>query len=126
MNADDIYDPNLSVALSASAGSGKTFALTTRLITMLLNGVGPSEVLAITFTNLAANEIRRKLFDRLQAIVDGDGRETDVFSKIFKEKPEVIVKRAAALKHHTRQRTKSRPMLWRTWCTIVSQTCRAA
>ena len=40
MNTDGIYDPNLSIALSASAGSGKTFALTTRLITMLLGGIG--------------------------------------------------------------------------------------
>jgi exodeoxyribonuclease V beta subunit len=100
MNAEGIYDPNLSVALSASAGSGKTFTLTTRLITMLLNGIGPSEILAITFTNLAANEIRRKLFDRLQAIVDGDRSETDIFSGIFKEKHEEIVRRAAVLKNH--------------------------
>jgi ATP-dependent exoDNAse (exonuclease V) beta subunit len=99
MNTDGIYDPDLSVALSASAGSGKTFALTTRLITMLLDGIGPSEILAITFTKLAANEIRRKMFDRLQAVVDRDENETAFFSDIFKEKPEEIIKRAGILKN---------------------------
>ena len=49
----NLYDPDTSYALSASAGSGKTFALTTRLLGMLLTGVSPREIIAITFTNLA-------------------------------------------------------------------------
>ena len=57
----NLYDPDTSYALSASAGSGKTFALTTRLLGMLLTGVSPREIIAITFTNLAANEIRSGL-----------------------------------------------------------------
>ena len=98
MTDKEIYDPFLSVALSASAGSGKTHALTTRLITMLLSGIGPSEILVITFTNLAANEIRKKLFDRIQAIVKQDEKEVVFFADILKEKPEIVVGKALILK----------------------------
>ncbi len=98
MTDKEIYDPFLSVALSASAGSGKTHALTTRLITMLLSGIGPSEILVITFTNLAANEIRKKLFDRIQAIVKQDEKEVVFFADILKEKPEIFVEKALNLK----------------------------
>ena len=98
MTDKEIYDPFLSVALSASAGSGKTHALTTRLITMLLSGIGPSEILVITFTNLAANEIRKKLFDRIQAIVKQDEKEVVFFADILKEKPEIVVEKALNLK----------------------------
>lgn len=98
MTDKEIYNPFLSVALSASAGSGKTHALTTRLITMLLSGIGPSEILAITFTNLAAHEIRKKLFDRVQAIVKGDEKEVVLFTDILKEKPEIVIEKALNLK----------------------------
>lgn len=98
MTDKEIYNPFLSVALSASAGSGKTHALTTRLITMLLSGIGPSEILAITFTNLAANEIRKKLFDRVQAIVKQDEKEVALFTDILKEKPEIVIEKALNLR----------------------------
>ena len=45
------------LALKASAGSGKTFALTVRYISLLLLGAKPNEILTLTFTNKAANEI---------------------------------------------------------------------
>jgi ATP-dependent exoDNAse (exonuclease V) beta subunit len=64
----EIYDCAASVALSASAGSGKTHALTTRLLALLLSG---TEILAVTFTKSAAQDIRRKLFDRVSALERG-------------------------------------------------------
>jgi ATP-dependent helicase/nuclease subunit A len=98
MNERDIYRPMHSIALSSSAGSGKTFALTTRLISMLMGGISPSDILAITFTNLAANEIRNKLFERISSLVQGDRDEVSYFSTILNETPEGVIGKASRLK----------------------------
>lgn len=94
MNNFEIYDPHRSIALSSSAGSGKTFALTTRLLSMLLTGIKPSEVLAITFTNLAANEIRDRLFSRLLAIEAGDDQELSLFTRILGVSSQTLIEMA--------------------------------
>lgn len=49
----------------ASAGSGKTYQLIRRLISLLADGVDPSSILAITFSRKSAGEFRRKLFETL-------------------------------------------------------------
>jgi exodeoxyribonuclease V beta subunit len=92
------YDPKSSYALSASAGSGKTFALTTRLLGMLLSGVSPNEVLAITFTKLAANEIRDGLFKRLSALESGEKAETRIYADLLKADKKKLAGMARALR----------------------------
>ena len=51
------------LCLEASAGSGKTFALTVRYIALLLKGNHPRKILALTFTNKAANEMKHRITD---------------------------------------------------------------
>ncbi len=63
---------NKTLCLSASAGTGKTFALTVRYISLLLNGATPSEILALTFTKKAALEMSNRIFKTLQSLGDDE------------------------------------------------------
>jgi exodeoxyribonuclease V beta subunit len=55
-------------AYEASAGSGKTFALVVRYITLLFMGAKPESILALTFTNKAANEMSVRIGSALKEL----------------------------------------------------------
>ena len=59
-------DPTRNVVLEASAGTGKTRVLVERYVNLLLAGVEPDRILAITFTRKAAAEMRQRIIERLK------------------------------------------------------------
>jgi exodeoxyribonuclease V beta subunit len=55
-----------NLAYEASAGSGKTFMLVVRYISLLFRGAKPNKILALTFTNKAASEMSERIVSTLQ------------------------------------------------------------
>ena len=85
---------NLSpyLALEASAGSGKTFALSVRYLSLLFMGANPQKIVALTFTNKSAAEMKTRIFETLKhleskdeleaiAVQTGKSKETLLFEK---------------------------------------------
>lgn len=65
-------DPRTSATVMASAGTGKTWLLVTRAVRLLLQGVAPDAILAVTFTRKAAAEMAERLVQRLAELARAD------------------------------------------------------
>ncbi|HRK56077.1 MAG TPA: UvrD-helicase domain-containing protein [Burkholderiaceae bacterium] len=65
-------DPSASVLVEACAGSGKTWLLVSRIVRALLAGAAPGQILAITFTRRAAQEMRSRLLADLAYLAGAD------------------------------------------------------
>ncbi len=68
-------DPARSCVVEACAGSGKTWLLVGRILRALLAGAAPGEILAITFTRRAAQEMRERLLTDLGTLACGTDDE---------------------------------------------------
>lgn len=66
--------PNISATVTASAGSGKTWLLVSRMVRLLLHGAEPGSILALTFTRKAAGEMQARLTERLRDLALADDK----------------------------------------------------
>ena len=73
-------DPQLSIWVNASAGTGKTKVLTDRVLRLLLSGINAGKLLCLTYTKAAAVEMNSRLSKKLSqwAIADDDTLEQEL------------------------------------------------
>ena len=60
-----IYKDGTNIIVSAGAGSGKTAVLTERVLEKVKSGVSVDNLLILTFTKMAAKEMRERIGDKL-------------------------------------------------------------
>lgn len=76
-----------NVLVSASAGSGKTFVMIERVIRLIVEGKAEvGEILAVTYTTAAAEEMKQKLVKAIIAEINA-GRDAARFRKALSEVP---------------------------------------
>ena len=64
-----IFQRNASILVSAPAGSGKTKILVTRILELLKEGYELNELLVLTFTEAAGNEMKQRLSEDLKETI---------------------------------------------------------
>lgn len=87
----------LALALEASAGSGKTFALSVRYCALVLNGANPSHILALTFTKKAANEMQERVLKTLEFLHEKKSEREQISKLLGLSEEEVLKKRDVIL-----------------------------
>ncbi|MCY3638412.1 MAG: UvrD-helicase domain-containing protein, partial [Chloroflexi bacterium] len=67
-----VNDLDANLMIEAGAGTGKTYALVSRVVALIKSGVRMQEIVAITFTVAAAAELSERIRSRLEQLADKD------------------------------------------------------
>ncbi len=94
-----------NLAYEASAGSGKTFMLVVRYLSLLFMEADPAKILALTFTNKAAGEMQERIMTTLSELEHRDELEA-IAQNTGLAKEEILQKKDAVLRRFLKSHTK--------------------
>ena len=91
------------ILIVAGAGAGKTKTITHRIVNLIKNGVAPERILAVTFTNKAAKEMRERILTEIEKNAKGHKEQDKIpFVSTFHSLGVYIIKENASLLGLTR------------------------
>ena len=79
----------------AGAGAGKTKTITHRIVNLIKQGIAPEKILAVTFTNKAAKEMRERIISEIEK--NAKGQDKRPFVSTFHSLGVYIIKENARL-----------------------------
>lgn len=88
-------DPARNASVHASAGTGKTWLLVTRIVRLLLEGARPDSILAVTFTRKAAGEMSQRILERLHGLMSSSPARLDALLEQSGMTPDAALRRRA-------------------------------
>ena len=91
---------NGPLLIVAGAGAGKTKTITHRIINLIKNGISPDNILAVTFTNKAAKEMKERIVKEIEK--NAKGQNTIPFISTFHSLGVHIIKENAKILGLTR------------------------
>ena len=78
------------LALNASAGSGKTFNLAVRFIELILSGANINQILALTFTKKAANEMKERIIKNFLELENNEAQLEKISEDLGLERDQIL------------------------------------
>ena len=95
MQREAAIHKNGPLLIVAGAGAGKTKTITHRIVNLIKNGIEPKAILAVTFTNKAAKEMREKIIKEIEK--NAKGQNSVPFVATFHSLGVYIIKENASL-----------------------------
>ncbi len=89
-------DPAHNATVHASAGTGKTWLLVTRIVRLLLAEAPPESILAVTFTRKAAAEMQQRVTERLRELAAATREALDAMLQQYGVTPDDAMRTRAA------------------------------
>ena len=84
---------NHTILVSAAAGSGKTAVLVERIVQLIRGGFHLDRMLIVTFTKAAAAEMRERIGNAIEQILEAHPEDENLKKRIKKRKKKINKKK---------------------------------